>query len=249
MIDNSTLQYTIMSTDENDYGTIKTCLEAPPSPYTRLSLTGLTTLCSMVLLGTDDYIEIDGTQYNIEEEHSDLNSISLTELLTGLLSDISIKVEIDNCNRLIFKKNYIEDFEITGASYNMKQICGMYSTEFPLESIEGYVYIKSVGFYQSTPILYLISNVGAQCYLNRDRTYYDQKIVMRIYNSFSPNLPIVCNNAEFSTVVSSNSLGNVYFKLVDANFVPIKLLSPIYLAASAERIEPPNGQIAESPSA
>ena len=60
---------------------------------------------------------------------------------------------------------------------------------------------------------------------------------MRIYNSFSANLPIVCNNAEFSTMVSSNSLGNVWFKLVDANFEDIRLLSPLYIAAMGEGIE------------
>ena len=123
----------------------------------------------------------------------------------------------------------------------------MYNSTFPIVSEECFIHMKSVGFYQSTPILYLISNVGAQCYQNRDRTYFDQKIVMRIYNSFSPNLPIVCNNAEFSTLVQSNSLSNVWFKLVDANFIEIRLLSPMYFTASGEPVEPNNGQEVESP--
>ena len=114
---------------------------------------------------------------------------------------------------------------------------GLYNAKFPLESIEGAIKTKSVGFFQSTPILYLVSNVGAQCYQNRNRTYFDQTIVLIIYNSFSANLPIVCNNAEFSTMVSSNSLGNVWFKLVDANFEDIRLLSPLYIAAMEEGIE------------
>ena len=71
---------------------------------------------------------------------------------------------------------------------------------------------------------------------------------MRIYNSFSPNLPIVCNNAEFSTLVQSNSLSNVWFKLVDANFIEIRLLSPMCLAASGEPVLSESNQDAESPS-
>ena len=155
-----TLQYTIQSTNEDNFGTIKTCLEAPASPYTRLNVSGLTTLCSMVLLGHDDYIAIDNIIYQIEEEYSDLNSVSLTELLSKLLADADISVTVDGCNRLVFEQICTTEFSITGASYNMKQITGMYNSKFPIVIEECFIHIKSVRFNKSTPILYLISNVG-----------------------------------------------------------------------------------------
>ena len=229
-----TLQYTLHSINEDNYSLIETCLEAPPYPLTKLTVNGLTTICSMILLDDNDYIEIDDEKYYIYEYYSDLNAISVSLLLSKLLEDIWIKVYTDNVNRLVFESTALLDFSITGASYNMKQVTGLYNSRFPIISNDNIIYMKSLGFFQSTPILYLVSNVGAKCYQNKDRVYYDQKIVMRIYNSFSPNLPIVCNNAEFSTIVSSNALSNVWFRLVDANFIPIKLTSPLYLSASGE---------------
>ena len=53
-----TRDYTIISDSEDDYSTIHTCLEAPLAPITKLTITGLTTLCSIVLLDEKDYIEI-----------------------------------------------------------------------------------------------------------------------------------------------------------------------------------------------
>ena len=50
------LHYTIQSVNEDKYATIETCLEAPPMSMTKLTVTGLTTLCSMTLLDFDNYI-------------------------------------------------------------------------------------------------------------------------------------------------------------------------------------------------
>ena len=94
------LQYTILNSDENDYSIIKSCLEAPSSPYTRLSVIGLTTLCSMLLIGKEDYIEIDNVKYNVTDNYSDINSISLIEILSNLIVNENIKVSLDNCNRM-----------------------------------------------------------------------------------------------------------------------------------------------------
>ena len=64
---------------------------------------------------------------------------------------------------------------------------------------------------------------------------------MRINNSFSAKLPIISNNLEFTKYVFSNSLSDISFKLVDANFHSIKLLSPIYISATGEGIDSPFG--------
>ncbi|KAI5503227.1 hypothetical protein TVAGG3_0898130 [Trichomonas vaginalis G3] len=60
---------------------------------------------------------------------------------------------------------------------------------------------------------------------------------MRINNTFSAGLPIVHSNAEFSTLVNSNTLASITLTLVDANFVPVKLLCPMYLSMTAESFE------------
>ncbi|KAI5490048.1 hypothetical protein TVAGG3_0991400 [Trichomonas vaginalis G3] len=126
-------------------------------------------------------------------------------------------------------------------SYNAKLISGFYNQTFPIEAEwnNGYYIVKglSVPLTLSTPILYIVSNLGSKCYSNVDRNYYDQKILMRINNTFSAGLPIVHSNAEFSALVNSNTLANINLTLVDANFVPVKLLCPMYISMTAESIE------------
>ena len=56
---------------------------------------------------------------------------------------------------------------------------------------------------------------------------------MRINNFCIQDFPIVCYNTEFSSIITSNSLSDVWFQLVDANFKPIRLLAPMYLTAIA----------------
>ena len=48
---------------------------------------------------------------------------------------------------------------------------------------------------------------------------------------------LISNNVEFTTYVISNSLSDIWFKLVDANFHSIKLLSPIYISAIGKGID------------
>ena len=64
-----------------------------------------------------------------------------------------------------------------------------------------------------------------------------KKILMEINNYFINGFPIVCRNYEFSSIINSSALSNAWFKLVDAFFQPVKLLSPMYLSAIAKGIE------------
>ena len=93
--------------------------------------------------------------------------------------------------------------------------------------------LPSVGYFQLTPVLYLISNIGnnVHCYTNREEAV--RRVLMRINNYFIHGFPIVCSNMEFTNTIESNDLSNVWFQLVDANFKPVKLHAPIYLTAIA----------------
>ena len=96
------------------------------------------------------------------------------------------------------------------------------------------VVVESVGFKLSTPVLYLLSYVGAKTFKNKldesDKSYMATlRIAMRIDNSFSANFPIMSGNSDFQTVIKSNDLSNVMFWLVDANLKELTLLSPLYI--------------------
>jgi hypothetical protein len=93
----------------------------------------------------------------------------------------------------------------------------------------------TVGYFNLTPVLYLISNIGSTCYSNSEDDdgnviLDNRQIAMRINNYFITGLPIISNNIEFTAIVPSGSLTNVWFRLVDGNYQPVKLLCPMYLS-------------------
>lgn len=228
------LNYTITSSDQDNYSLIRTNLQAPVYPVTKFIVTNLTTKCSFILLDDHDYITINGIKYKNVNLYSDLNSTSLIEIINELIKSSNVFITIDETNRLEFEGT--DDFIIDSMSYNFLQLTGLYNTSFPISSIASIYEVKSVGNYLLTPILYLVSNLGARCYRNQNYEYCDQKILMRINNSFSSNFPVVSSNAEFSTIVPSNNLSDLELKLVDANLHDIKLLSPMYISAIGEGI-------------
>ena len=151
------------------------------------------------------------------------------------------KVYKDNSGRLVLAR--VDRYRIKQMSYNCTLLTGFYNTTFPVEAKldeEAGLYVitaNSVGFNISTPILYLVSNIGMQSYRSNKDELRGARIVMRINNSFIVDCPIVVNNADFSTNVLSNDLSMLEFTLVDANMHEIQLLSPMYITIHIEAVK------------
>ncbi|MEI3504943.1 MAG: hypothetical protein V8Q77_01365 [Bacilli bacterium] len=95
---------------------------------------------------------------------------------------------------------------------------------------------QSVGNYLSTPVLYLVSNVGKSSFRNLYENLNISRIVLRINNSFSANYPIIVTNADFEVDIASY-LCNIQLTLVDANMHEIHLLNPIYITIAVKIIK------------
>ena len=241
--------YTITSTDPSKYNTIRTNLQVPYGTYCRLSVTNLTTKATFIVLGKTDYIEINDICYYFTDEYNEMTPDAIGELFNDVLNSVQVTSTVDNVGRLTLKSK--SAFTINDMSYNTKQITGFYNDMFPitaeasLDDNDATIYTamsSSVGYPMLSPILYLVSNLGAKCYDNVDELYCDRKILMRVSNSFSSNYPIVNGNAEFSSVVPINSLSNIEFRLVDANMHDLKLLTPMYLSIQTDTIEDENDE-------
>ena len=266
------IDYTVSSTDPNNYNKIFCNLIAPSTKYCIMTITCLTTNCNIVVLDKGDFITIDSVKYEFNDAYTNINLEAFIELLSDLskaekmaspvdnavpddnnphnLSDDSkvilsvngVELYIDNTGRLCFISN--REFVINDASYNVKMISGMYHMNLPLKAEyeeESKVYklqALSTGFNLLSPVLYLTSNVSIKSYRNvdNDTSLTGAKIVMRINNSFQTSLPIINNNADFETILLSNDLSMLEFRLVDANLHDIHLLSPLYLCVQVRSV-------------
>ena len=248
------IDYTVSSTDPNNYNKIFCNLTAPPTKYSIMTITCLTTNCNIIVLNKDDYIIINDIKYQFKDNYTNINLEAFIELLKDLTqNDVAAEGEInplslngidfyiDNTSRLYFYSE--RPFVINDASYNVKLITGIYHQNLPLtssfnpETDKYYVQAISSGFNLLTPVLYLCSNIAIKSYRNADDSSLNgSKIVMRVNNSFSTSMPIINNNADFETVLLSNDLSMLEFRLVDANMHDIHLLSPLYLSVQVRSV-------------
>ena len=90
----------------------------------------------------------------------------------------------------------------------------------------------TVGYMLSTPILYLLTNIGNSVFFNEMK---DQKklqcgtVCMCLNNSYSASYPIIAQQGEIITRCAINATSDLFFILVDANMREIKLLNPMYI--------------------
>lgn len=111
----------------------------------------------------------------------------------------------------------------------------------------------AVGYMLSTPILYLLTSVGAPVFFNEMHNEDKMQcgtISMVLNNSFSSSFPIVAQQHEIITRTPLNFTSNINFWLVDANMREIKLLNPLYITVRVEpeddtnnQVSVPNGQL------
>lgn len=233
-------EYTLSSENPERYSYIDAYFPHTPYDKNQLIVTGLTTTANIRILKKSDYITIDGSKIYMNDDYSNLRHDEFAATLNQLLPN-GLLITLDNCNRFVFTSPNL--FTIGETSYNLRVVLGLHPFD-TLELIPAwvnavYVYvIPTVGFMLSTPILYLVSNVGQQTfrYSRSSRNIQSTAIVMRINNSFSPNFPITALNGEFVTNILGSNISNLWFQLVDANLIELDLLSPLYISISIRPI-------------
>jgi hypothetical protein len=90
-----------------------------------------------------------------------------------------------------------------------------------------------------TSVVYLESNCGTQAYRNTmfsDAALAPCQVSAVIQNAFSAGFPIQ-TSSDIIAKIPTASLSNLWFRLVDANFKPIKLMAPLYLTLSVNPSE------------
>ena len=233
---NAVIDYTISSYDSTHYNRIDVNLPSPPTRLAKMIVTSLTTKCSIVVIERDDFIQINGKKYYFTNDYTDLNSQTFIILLNSLIQGSGVTTEVDEAGRIVFASD--SAFTINSASYNIIQISGLYSQTLPLpasfNNTNYEIIAESVGNTLSTPVLYLLSNVGKSSYRNLNETINISKIVLRINNSFSANFPIIVSNADFEIELNSNDLSHLQLTLVDANLREVHLLNPMYITISVQ---------------
>lgn len=180
--------------------------------------------------------------YNFEPVDSFTNDIYL--ILGGEYNEeVHAEYEFKNgyCS-ITFDEEYAMDNITMMIKKDYQTLCTYKFNVLPITSIIPTYTIKAkcVGFTLSTPILYLISNVGGKTFRNENSKVIEMQScnsVMIINNASTPSFPIVAENTTIYTEVDTKDMTKLEFELVDANMKPIKLLNPMYICMMLEPLQ------------
>ena len=237
------MEYTIASTDAEHFNRIHVNLPLPSWKYSNVMITSFVANCNMLILKKGDYINLtlDDQNYKLTI-NANITSMSNAATFIATLpsisnsSDIPIEFNVNTDERITITAS--KPFTITDMSYNMKLVLGLYyDVSFPIIGVKNndtnyYYNIQAVGYFLSTPVLYLLSNLGGVNYFNRSDESYKidaNSISMRMLNSFTASMPIVSSNSEFSKITLSTDLTDFEIIMVDANLHEVEMLNPVYV--------------------
>ena len=239
------------SVDENNYSRLSITIPPLPSKYTAVRCDGFTANCNIRVLTNRDYLMMTVGETPITiwfSDYTNLNAEVFAELLNSKFSDSNVEVScgVDDCNRLYFIAS--SEFWFNNMTYNVKLLMGLYAIkdeEIRADKIraekvsEGnyILQINSVGMYLSTPVLNLVSNIGDPSFRNNSDDLVNLQscnTILRINNSFSPNVPIIAGGDGSTSIVPSGFVSGAVFILVDANMKQVDLLNPMYITLSLE---------------
>lgn len=252
------MSITLVSTNPNHYNRITASIpNINLNGMVNMIATNFISMSHIQILNETDYISFGIDELIIKIYMDNKTQIEPNSFITYVVTKIheyteDINIGLTEDERYVFLSE--TPFTIEYMSYNLKQIFGLYyvrsnsqssyakANSFPLiptnvNSIYSYKCL-GVGYANSTPLLYLVSNLGSDSFLNNTNheTINSMAILMRIHNSFIHSQPIISSNGSFISKIPASALGNLNMILVDANRVEIKILSPIYVTLEIEPI-------------
>ena len=246
--------YMFSSTDKERYNEIVCPINYyGTSSQVEFTVTQLNGNCTIVSVAEGDWITFEDsmaeqTKYVMKTDIISAD-IGFFEILNSLTENDGITCKQDQCGRYIFSsKNY---FEIVDASYRMKQALGLFHEELPLASKEispnSYeLKIQSVGYAMGTPVLMLVSNLGSDNTISDVNSPWNSRscyVAMKFPNNLTQGQPLNAAGFEKPTRVQASALSNIKLKLVDSNFEPLKVLSPLYVTINVREIHEELAQI------
>ena len=236
--------YSLSSSDPNHYETIDVNINIPwKCEQVKYYVSNVNTMSNFLLTTDEDYLIIvmDGEEYRFTFS-------SKTDYESSLIKDLK---ELFNCydktKTAIIEKNangcikltLDKDFEIIDASHRVKLLLGLYHTTLPVSSTDK-VYICS-----SPPItnyankLYLVSLQGQAIHASKEGMEYTPSVACSIDTFIKSGLPLIkdFDINPIKTVIQAADLSRSSMTLVDFQFEPVVLLSPLFVTLKIKPVK------------
>ena len=236
--------YSLSSSDPNHYETIDVNINIPwKCEQVKYYVSNVNTMSNFLLTTEEDYliIVIDGEEYRF-------TFTSKTDYESSLIKDLK---ELFNCydktKTAIIEKNehgclkltLDKDFEIIDASHRVKLLLGLYHTTLPVSSTDKVYVCSSPPITNYANKLYLVSLQGQAIHASKEGMEYTPSVACSIDTFIKSGLPLIkdFDINPIKTVIQASDLSRSSMTLVDFQFEPVVLLSPLFVTLKIKPVK------------
>ena len=222
----------LVSTDPNNYSTVKfTSSISKSNASIMYRVSSLSFIANFSITTPDDYLDIriDDTTHRIQFPDKGRYEIpyDINQLVSTQLEGFSITL---NDKGLLELNKPDTQFSIIDASHNVKLLLGLYHSTFPIHSSNAKIIMPSVPYRSYGNVLYLTARTDMICSVNnKEGNEESLSIAYKTNEILYPGFPVMCKIPSQWSIINSSQLNQLEFTLVDFQFHPVKLHSPLYI--------------------
>ena len=236
--------YSLSSSDPNHYETINVNINIPwKCEQVKYYVSNVNTMSNFLLTTEEDYliIVIDGEEYRFTFTNKTDYESSLIKDLKELFNCYDktktaiIEKNANGCIKLTLDK----DFEIIDASHRVKLLLGLYHTTLPVSSTDKVYVCSSPPITNYANKLYLVSLQGQAIHASKEGMEYTPSVACSIDTFIKSGLPLIkdFDINPIKTVIQAADLSRSSMTLVDFQFEPVVLLSPLFVTLKIKPVK------------
>ena len=240
----------LSSYDESNYGHIKfiSSLVSQTDKPIMYRINSLSTTAVFSYTTNEDYMKVI-TDEDIELTYTfhecrlidnmdlvnDLNTL-LSGALVGESLPLTLSVAYNDNGLLCFEGD--RDFRIIDASHRVRLLFGLYNSSFPLISTDNVIEVQSAPICGLDNILYLTSKYDNVCITNADKGKEEiLSIAYKVNELIVQGFPINSKLPGLWNFVNSSQMNHLEFELVDFQFNPVVLHSPLHITLEIQQLQ------------
>ena len=236
--------YSLSSSDPKHYETINVNINIPwKCEQVKYYVSNVNTMSNFLLTTDEDYLIIvmDGEEYRFTFTNKTDYESSLIKDLKDLFNCYEktktaiIEKNANGCVKFTFDK----DFEIIDASHRVKLLVGLYHTTLPVSSTDKVYVCSSPPITNYANKLYLVSLQGQAIHASKEGMEYTPSVACSIDTFIKPGLPLIkdFDMNPIKTVIQAADLSRSSMTLVDFQFEPVVLLSPLFVTLKIKPVK------------
>lgn len=238
----------LVSTNSDNYGTVKftSSISKSNSPV-MYRINSLSFIANFSITTSDDYLVIECQNQTVTIMFPDKGRYNIKVDLKNLFTENNIDsydFDINDRGQLVITN--ANSFSIKDASHNVKMLLGLYHATLPINSsrpkitqsgTKAELIMPSIPYASYGNVLYLTARTDMICSVNNNEGNEESlSIAYKTNEILYPGFPVMCKIPNQWSIINSSQLNQLEFTLVDFQFHPVKLHSPLYITLELNHV-------------